>query len=133
MKNKLIIFGTGNHYLNTQVIQINPGPELVIKQKGDKMKKVIIIAFAMILNLSLISYASAACISWSCSPYNWENNSSNWKNSSTNWDNSPSNWKNSSSNWNRSNGIYNNNGNSFGYVSNGNIFDDSGNRLGYFD
>ena len=97
------------------------------------MKKVIIIAFAMILNLSLISYASAACISWSCSPYNWENNSSNWKNSSTNWDNSSSNWKNSSSNCSRFNGIYNNNGNSFGYVSNGNIFDVSGNRLGYFD
>ena len=97
------------------------------------MKKIIVIAFAAILNFNLISYASAACISWSCNPYNWENSSSNWKNSSTNWDNSPSNWKNSSSNWNRSNGIYDNVGNSFGYVSNGNIFDDNGNRLGYLD
>jgi len=30
-KNKLVIFGTSDHYLNTQVIQINPGPGLVIK------------------------------------------------------------------------------------------------------
>ncbi len=30
-KNKLVIFGTVNPYLNTQIIQINPGPELVIK------------------------------------------------------------------------------------------------------
>ena len=30
-KNKLVIFGTVNPYLNTQIIQINPGPELLIK------------------------------------------------------------------------------------------------------
>ena len=38
-KNKLIIFGTGNPYLNTQVMQINPGPELVIKEKGENYEK----------------------------------------------------------------------------------------------
>ncbi len=110
------------HHINT-----------VLKDRKERMKKIIIFAFAMILNLSLISYASAACIGWSCSPYNWDNSSSNFKNSPYNWDNSSSNWNNSSYNSNRSNGIYDNSGNSFGYTSNGNIFSNSGNRLGYFD
>ena len=92
-----------------------------------------ITVIAMMLNLSLTSFAYAGCIKWSCNPYNWENSSSNWKNSSSNWNNSTSNWKNSSSNWNRSNGIYDDGGDSFGYISNGNIFSDSGIRLGYFD
>ena len=60
MKNKLIIFGTGNHYLNTQVIQINPGPELVIKQKGNKMRKMIAsVLVVLALSASMISPSQA--------------------------------------------------------------------------
>ena len=59
-KNKLVIFGTGNPYLNTQIIQINPGPELVIKQKGDKMRKMIAsVLVALALSASMISPSQA--------------------------------------------------------------------------
>ena len=59
-KNKLVIFGTGNPYLNTQVIQINPGLELVIKQKGDKMRKMIAsVLVVLALSASMISPSHA--------------------------------------------------------------------------
>ena len=101
--------------------------------KGGKMSKIKIAFIAALLNLTAISYASASCSNWDCSPLNWDNSSLNWDNSSLNWDNSPLNWDNSSLNFNRNNGIYDNYGNSLGYTSNGNIFSDSGIRLGYFD
>ena len=73
-KNRLVIFGTGNPYLNTQVIQINPGPGLVIKQKGDKMRKI-----AMIVGLISVLATSANAGYWSSSPnafggYNYQYN-----------------------------------------------------------
>ena len=62
-KNKLVIFGTGYPYLNTQVIQINPGPGLVIKQKGDKMRKI-----AMIVSVLALLATSAQAGGYVCKP-----------------------------------------------------------------
>ncbi len=72
------------------------------------MNKLKIAFIAVLLNLTVISYASASCLGWDCSPLNWDNSSLNWDNSSLNWDNSPLNWDNSSLNFNRNNGIYDN-------------------------
>ena len=58
--NKLVFFGTGNFYLNANVIQINPGPELLIKQKGDKMRKIISSALVVITLTVLMAGPSQA-------------------------------------------------------------------------
>ena len=60
MKNKLTIINSGYQNLNTQIIQINPGPELLIKQKGDKMRKMIAsVLVALALSASMISPSQA--------------------------------------------------------------------------
>lgn len=93
------------------------------------MKK---ITHLLVIILTLSSTASALAGSWESSPYNWNNSSSNWKNSEYNWDNSPSNWNNSTFNTGRSNGVFDTYGNQTGYTSNGNIFNNSGSRTGYY-
>jgi len=99
------------------------------------MKKLILFLTFVSLGLVLLSPASSWAERWEDSPYNWNNSPNNWENSPGNWKNSPNNWKNSPNNWNRNNGIYGNSG-SWGYITpkaggGFNIFDDSGNRIGY--
>ena len=60
MKNKLTIISSGYQNLNTQIIQINPGPALVIKQKGNKMRKMIAsVLLAVVLSTSIVSTSQA--------------------------------------------------------------------------
>ena len=60
MKNKLTIISSGYQNLNTQIIQINPGPALVIKQKGNKMRKMIAsVLLVLALSASMTSPSQA--------------------------------------------------------------------------
>ena len=63
MKNKLTIISSGFQNLNAQTLQIMPGPELVIKQKGDKMRKI-----AMIVSVLALLGTSAQAGGYVCKP-----------------------------------------------------------------
>ena len=121
--------------------------------KGENMRKILIMIVAF-LGIQLSANANTNYMNWygaysldenneikvklsssfnfNNSPYNFRNSPYNFKNSPHNFDNNPYNFKNSPYNFNRKNGIYHNNGDSWGYYNNGNIFDNNGTRRYYF-
>ena len=96
------------------------------------MRKMLIMIVAF-LGIQLSANATTNYMNWYGAYSLDENNEIKVKlSSSFNFNNSPYNFKNSPYNFNRKNGIYHNNGDSWGYYNNGNIFDNNGTRRYYF-
>jgi cytochrome bd-type quinol oxidase subunit 1 len=96
-----------------------------------------LVVFTLIVLCVAIRIGSARAQSvWDNNPYNFKNSEYNYANNPYNHANTPYGWENNPYNMESTNMIYDNTGNQIAYKTRGNggevnIFDPSGNRIGY--
>ena len=105
------------------------------KYKHRYFYALVVVAFFLFAVLVQCTVVHAQTM-WENNPYSFKNSEYNYENSSYNYKNSPYNWENSEYNMNSRNNVYNNSGERIGYETRSNegtrnIYDTSGNRIGY--